>query len=248
MDQLKKIFRKVTRNTRGSGKSEPFILNEAVNFEKRAIFIAVPKTGTTSVRRQLKQRGKALIGNPHLNIVQVRDSLYVYLLKLALGKNNTFPTKSIPTDADLRASANDVFNTFFKFSAVRNPWARAVSLYYRREGVQVNDNLSFDEFCKNHLYASDTCSHPTLHRNQLDWLCDENDKCLMDYIYKVENFDEAISEIAERTNGRLQLANKRENRNPNSRSLKYQEMYSAETKKIIAKRFEKDIDYFKYTF
>ena len=248
MEQIKKIIRKVIGNTPRPQKSKPLMLNEAVNFEKRAIFIAVPKTGTTSVRQQLKQNGTPLIGNPHLNIVQVRDSLYVYFLKLSLGKNKSFPSESIPTDADLRASANDVFKTFFKFSAVRNPWARAASLYYRREGLQVNDSLSFDKFCRNHHYASDTCRHPTLHKNQLDWLCDENGKCLMDYVYKLEDFDDAINEIAERTNGRLQLASKTANRNPNSLSLTYRELYTEETKKIIAKRFEKDIDYFKYTF
>jgi hypothetical protein len=248
MEQWKNIIRKTIRNFSSPQESIPLILNEAVNFEKRAIFIAVPKTGTTSVRLQIKQKGTPLIGNSHLNILQVRDSLYVYFLKKSLGRNKSFPSEEIPTDGDLHASAKEVFSDFFKFSAVRNPWARAVSLYFRREGVQVNDRLSFDEFCNNHFYASDTCTHPTLHKNQLDWLCDENTKCLMDYVYKLENFDEAIKEIAERTNGRLQFANRKANNNPKSVSHKYREIYTDETKKIIAKRFEKDIDYFKYTF
>lgn len=226
----------------------PLILNEAINFEKQSIFIAIPKTGTTSIRSQLSSQGIPLIANPHLNIVQVRDSLYVYFLKLALGKNKSFPSDSVSTDADLRDRANEVFNTFFKFSAVRNPWARVVSLYNRREGVQVKNEISFEDFCKNHLYASDTCHHPTLHKNQIDWLCDESGQCIMDYVYKLENFDNGIKEIEERTNGRLQLINKKSNNNPNSLSQAYREIYTEETKKMIAKRFEKDIDYFKYTF
>jgi hypothetical protein len=167
---------------------------------------------------------------------------------MALGNNTSFPSESIPTDTDLRARANEVFQTYFKFSGVRNPWARAVSLYYRREGVQVSDRLTFEEFCRDHLFASDTCRHPTLHKNQLDWLCDESGTCLMDYVYKIEELNKALHEIAERTEGRLQLISKRENVNPNSRSSNYRDLYSEETKRIIARRFEKDIDYFKYTF
>ena len=131
---------------------------------------------------------------------------------------------------------------------MRNPCARAVSLYSRREGVRTHKQISFEEFCEKHFYASDTCRHPTLHHNQFDWLCDEHGQCIMDYIYKIEDFDNAISEIADRTNGRIKLANKTENVNPTSLSKKYRERYTEKTKKIIASRFEKDIDYFRYTF
>lgn len=227
---------------------ERIILNEAVNFEKQCIFIAVPKTGTTSIRLQLHQAGAPLIPNPHLNIVQVRDSLYVYLLSQALGQNNSFPSEHIPWDADLRSKAKHVFDNFFKFSSVRNPWARAVSLYLRREGVPTKDKMSFDEFCRNHMYASDTCRQPTLHKNQLDWLCDEHGQCIMDYVFRLEDFDQAIYEIAERTGGRIRLESKKANVNPNSSSRAYRDLYSGETQKLIAERFHKDIDFFKYTF
>jgi len=166
----------------------------------------------------------------------------------ALGKNKSFPSEFVPSDSDLRLKAKEVFDSFFKFSAVRNPWARAVSLYSRREGVQTRDKISFEEFCRNHIYASDTCIHPTLHQNQSDWHCDENGHCIMDYIYRLEDFDQAINEIAERTNGRVRIERKNANRNPNSASRAYRDLYTEESRKLIAKRFEKDIDIFKYTF
>ena len=226
----------------------PLILNEAVDFDKQMIFIAVPKTGTTTVRRQLRQEGNALIPNSHLSIMQVRDTLYAYLLKISLGQNTRYPTEDVPADAEIRARAEEVFDTFFKFSSVRNPWARAVSLFSRREGVQVRDRLSFKAFCDQHLYASDTCLHPTLHKNQLDWLCDETGNCVMDYVYKIEHFEMAIKEIEERTDGRIRLVNREFNANPNSSSKRYRELYSDRTRKIIAERFQKDIEFFKYTF
>ncbi len=223
-------------------------LNQAVNFNKKTIFIAIPKTGTTSVRKQLRPKGRALIPNPHLNIMQVRDTLYTYLLIDSLGKNAKYPTKDLPTDSEIRANCQQILATFFKFSSVRNPWARVVSLYFRREGLQLKNKISFENFCDNHLYASDTCRHPTLHKNQLDWLVDETGNVIMDYVYKVENFQEAIKEISDQTDGRVQLNYIEANVNDKSKSHTYRDMYTDRTRQLIAKRFEKDIDFFKYIF
>jgi len=228
--------------------TETTCFNEAVNFDKRVIFIAVPKSGTTSVRTQLAQRGTPFIATPHLSILQVRDALYTYLLLRSLGANRSFPSQGVRSDADVRAAAKDIFESFFKFAAVRNPWDRAVSLYLRREGLVVSERISFETFCKHHLYASDTCHFPTLHRNQLDWLCDEDGRCLMDYTYRLEDFNAAIGEIAARTDGRVQLEMRRENVRRDTAAGDYRQYYSDETRKIVAARFEKDIDYFKYTF
>ena len=70
----------------------------------------------------------------------------------------------------------------------------------------------------------------------------------MDYVYKVEEFDTASKEIADLTNGRIQLDSQTLNYNPKSQSRSYQNLYTEETKRMIEKRFEKDIDTFKYTF
>ena len=70
----------------------------------------------------------------------------------------------------------------------------------------------------------------------------------MDYVYKLENFDEAIKEIEERTDGRIKIESRDANKNPKSRSQNYRELYTDITKKVIADRFQRDIDYFEYTF
>lgn len=224
------------------------MLNEAVNLDLACIFVAVPKTGTTSVRRQVAPSGEALIPNPHLDIVQIRDALYIYFLKTELGKNQSFPSEGILSDSEIRQQASDAFERMFKFSAVRNPWARTVSLYLRREGVQVEGAMSFDKFCEKHVYASDTCIHPTLHRNQIDWLCDESGECILDYVYRVEEFEVATRQIAARTQGRIDIRSERLNANPRSKARNYREMYTDRTRRMIERRFEKDIDYFKYVF
>jgi hypothetical protein len=226
----------------------PLLLNEAFHEPKRCIFIAIPKTGTTSIRNQLKQSGEFLIPNPHLNILQIRDCIYPYYLRRSLGRNLTFPTDGLVEDSSLRIEAKATFDSFFKFSLVRNPWARAVSLYFRREGRQLHQEIDFASFCEKHFYASDTCKHPTLHRNQLDWLCDESGKSLMDMVCKLESIEEGIRQIAERTGGRVNLTELHDNRNERSQASRYRDMYTERTRKMIAERFEKDIDYFHYSF
>ena len=227
---------------------ETWQLNEAVNFDLECIFVAVPKTGTTSVRSQIRPNGPYLIPRRHLNIVEIRDTLFAFLLLRATSNNHSFPTEDVARTRDVRLEADEVFRNFFKFCSVRNPWARAVSLYFRKEGVQVADRMSFEEFCLGHVSASDTCQHPTLHSNQIDWMTDEAGQILVDYVYKMEDFATAVGEIRELTNGRLKLQALEKNRNAASRSRDYRDMFSARARNAIARAFEKDIDYFKYAF
>jgi hypothetical protein len=242
------ILRDTDISDSASINEKRILLNEAVNFDKQCIFIAVPKAGSTSIRSQVRQEGHYLINNSHLNITQIRESLYVYFLMEVLGSNQLFPSNKMPTDAQIRDRASTVFKTFFKFGAVRNPWARAVSLYLRREGVVTSSTMSFPDFCKHHFYASDTCKHPTLHQNQYDWLCDTDGRLLMDYVYRLEDYDEAIKDIEKMSEGRICLSQIYTNVNPRSQSHSYRELYSSETRKMIEVRFAKDIDTFKYSF
>ena len=108
--------------------------------------------------------------------------------------------------------------------------------------------MTFNKFIENHCLSSDTCVHPTKHKNQIDWLTSSDGELLMDYVYKVEDFEKAIKIIRDKTNNKINLSNVKYNSNPISKSSEYREMYNYETRKLIEKRFEKDIDYFKYKF
>ena len=223
-------------------------VNEAVHLEQEWIFVAIPKTGTTSIRNQTRQHGRSLIPNPHLNILQIKDAIVVFYLQKNLASNFEYPSRQVKTYLEVKEDARMFFDKAFKFSSVRNPWERAVSLYYRKEGIKVRDSISFDKFIEQHVYASDTCVQPTLHHNQIDWLCDEKGNLLIDFVFKLEEFEDAIKVISERTSGKLNLQYRIANKNEESKSERYRAMYNNETRMIIQKRFEKDIDYFKFCF
>lgn len=221
--------------------------NEAVNFELGCIFIAVPKTGTSSVRGQVRSSGPFLIRNSHLTLSQVKSTLYTYLLSCSLGKNTSFPAgENVKDELEVRSHFNITFGEMFKFGSVRNPWARTYSLYRRREGIQTSGQMSFPEFVESIRYASDTCVHPLRTRSQLDWFKDEQGDVKMDYIFKLEEIDLAIRHIMEVTNGRIALKNLKENVNPGQQS--YRDVYTDKEKKHIQRLFEEDIEYFGYSF
>ena len=223
-------------------------LNENINFIKNFIYIAVPKTGSTSIRNQLSNNSTFFISNPHLTLNQTKDLIYPYLLSCNLGRNRNFPItqNSPPSDFELRQLSSELFKRMFKFGSVRNPWARVYSLYTRKEAIQCKQNISFSLFLENLRYANDTCLHPLRTLNQIDWFLDSNGKNIANYIYKLEDLNKAINEIKDLTNGRIILKNK--NLNVNNQTNDYRKYYDEEGKNIVAKLFEKDIDFFKYLF
>ncbi|MBC6406033.1 MAG: sulfotransferase family 2 domain-containing protein [Rhodospirillales bacterium] len=233
-----------------------FDIRRSVNFHLRAIFISVPKSGSSSIGyhfRELNPRSNLMVKDSHFTITQVRDLLYFYYL-LNRKRNNLFPTdaKKVLSDAELHAQATETFKQFFKFASVRNPWQRVVSLYDRIEGRWGKDNrkkyISFDQFCEQLRFASDTCEHPTRCANQLDWMIDETGALAVDYVLRLEKFEEGLQEIKERTNGRLDLKPDHRNMNPQSRSASYRNLYTEKTKNHVAELFKRDIEFFGYDF
>lgn len=239
-----RMLKKLLRND----DKAPLLFNEAINFDLKCIYIAIPKTGSTSVRKLVAPRGKFFLPGPHLSATQVSESLYAYYLHINRKQNTEIPSSEVPSNEDVRAQAQLTFDDFFKFSVVRNPWARAVSLYNRREGLQPKEIMSFDEFIEKHIFASDTCRWPTLHKNQLDWISDCNGKVLVDYFCKIEEFPTHKKEIYDLTNGRLNLSLGRHNHNAKSNSDNYRQMYNKHTSSLVEKHFEVDIETFKYLF
>ncbi len=139
----------------------------------------------------------------------------------------------------------DRFRSYFKFGFVRNPWDRAVSLYERKEGLQLRDKMSFEAFIVWMRFASSTCIHPVPHRHQLDWFVSPNGDVLADFIGKFENLESDWASIARRLGITVPLP--RQRANPDRRR-DYTTYYNEKTRRIVAERFAVDIEYFGYSF
>lgn len=212
-----------------------------ISHRHRCIFIEIPKTGSSSVRALLGSPAK-----PHLNICQVRDEITTHWTRRGRPIHHVLGALyELVPEATRRRIGERQFETYFKFSFVRNPWDRVVSLYHRKEGLQLAKEMSFDDFVEWIRYSSSTCIHPVPHTNQLDWLVGPSGELLVDFVGRFENLASDWAAIATRLGLCTTLPHER--RNPTPRKH-YTEYYTARSQARIAEKFAVDIEYFGYTF
>lgn len=137
----------------------------------------------------------------------------------------------------------------FRFSIVRNPWDRMVSLYtcYTRVNKLVPASVSFDDFVMSYeLDRWDFCklTGPLNRAPQVLWLRDLRGNLLVDKVYRFEALDECWSDLERRgyrIHERLWL-----NRSRSEGS--YQEWYTPELVERVAELFAPDVEAFGYEF
>ena len=198
----------------------------------------MPKTGSSSIR--------ALLGfgpKPHLDVLETLDYLqtdtreYPRALRVV---SKIFPVLMAPY-------GRRVFDRYYKFGFVRNPWDRVVSLYQRNEGIQMRGKFSFEEFVEWIQLSSDTCVHPSPHRFQVDWFKDKNGKVVVDFIGRFEKLNRDWERIASRLEVRGKLPHMQ--LNPcKKQGVHYSSFYNRRTRQLVHEKFKEDIDYFGYEF
>lgn len=153
---------------------------------------------------------------------------------------------------------------FFKFSIIRNPWDRVVSMYYyliHREVPKAHicknpkmakyllkiKEMTFNEFCVFEFESSDFKQFETPTRIYLF----DDDEYKIDYVIKYENITEGYNFCMKKLN-LLNLNYDKLQRihgdTPRPKKIHYRRYYDKRTKEMVAKHFEFDIDFFKYTF
>jgi hypothetical protein len=134
------------------------------------------------------------------------------------------------------------FNSFYKFSFVRNPWDRIVSEYkYRGHSKR----FDFKSFLFKHLPSSKLSDGRRHIISQHCFLYDESGRQLVDFIGRFENLQKDFDFVCKRLNISNAILPHR-NQSPNRKN--YIEYYDSESKEFIAKLYEKDIKMFNYSF
>lgn len=147
------------------------------------------------------------------------------------------------------------FESFFKFTIVRNPWDRLHSAYeyLKSGGFGPNDktwflnNLSafksFEDFVHNWL-SKENCNAYIHFNPQVNFLKDQHGKINFDLIGRYETLSDDVDQIKQRLN----IPHKLQNKNVNLKKRYYQEAY---TKKMIEKVesvYSDDVNIFNYKF
>ena len=149
---------------------------------------------------------------------------------------------------EYKQSTPNIFDNYFKFTFVRNPWDRVVSFYHYQikrnwDFYPFNETISFDNFVKNWLRhmrgQTSLATHPCY-----AWISDKDDNLLVDFIGRFENFQEDFNVVCDK----IGIAKKQLPHQNKSKHKHYTEYYDDETKQIVAEKYAKDIEYFGYKF
>ncbi|MBK8807399.1 MAG: sulfotransferase family 2 domain-containing protein [Bacteroidales bacterium] len=151
----------------------------------------------------------------------------------------------------------DLYNQFFSFAFVRNPWDRLVSsfFYFKNGGggnkseyewsmKQIAPFNTFNEFVINWLDNIDNRISKIQFYEQSKFILNNNNKSQVNYIGKYENlladFDYVRSKI-----GKIRQL---EHLNSSNREKDYRNYYNDKSIEIIAKIYKRDIINFGYHF
>jgi|SRR6056297_414861 len=176
-----------------------------------------------------------------------RKNRYVeYLLRKS---EKFFPGefRLVPIHADARTIRHrvgpEIFNRFFTFGFVRNPWDWQVSLYFfilRRKQHPLHSVVSrfktFDEYIQWHVQNDK--------RLQKDFFSDGSGNIIVDFIGKFENLNDDFAYVQDRigiAKTSLPHVNKTKHKD-------YRSHYSDYCAELIAEHYKADIDFFGYRF
>ena len=230
-----------------------------ISHENKCIFIHIPKTAGTSLIKIFSDK------NPQRK------------------KHNPAPFshddyKFDPPPPHLRAQdyvkhglvTKEVFDSYFKFSFVRNPWDRIISEYKYRGHIR---KYPFKEYLFEHLPKpewSDLYCHII---PQYDFLFDDQGNKLVNFIGKFETLQTDFEQICARLNlpaqklihenASLSIFRRRDNNliqvlksisvlmsiNTRRNSFKsYQAYYDDESREFVSRLYKNDIETFDYHF
>ena len=160
------------------------------------------------------------------------------------------------------AAEGGPYRSHFKFSFVRNPWSRIASCYCDKILILQSTGVG---------KLSIMAKHPGLFPGMafdafVDWLCsaggdqcadrhwmsqhkfvsDDNGRVVCDFVGKLENMESDFKTVRDATNlPPLTLPHSHRSR---CLQLDYRDLYNDRTRTLIGRRYELDVDTFKYVF
>tara|TARA_B100000579_G_C22848158_1_gene865679 strand:- start:4227 stop:4844 length:618 start_codon:yes stop_codon:yes gene_type:complete len=204
-----------------------------IDDEHKVIFIHIPKCGGTSIELVFKpEAARTNVKSKHANLAILEESDF------------------------------EKYQSYYKFSFVRNPWDLTVSMYrylwlsdlkggmkWRKKNPEYA-KLSFEEWLKHPYFQTPNMRMLDIGREGrfpeysfLDWITADNFK--MDFIGRFENLQEDFDVVCDNIGIPKTKLSHINNTNPGKH---YTEYYTDETKNIVGTKYAKDIEYFGYEF
>jgi hypothetical protein len=205
-----------------------------ISHRHRCIFIHIPKTGGSSIEDVIWPGDRT---EAHLWMGFVSQ----YRNKYQTGGLQHLLARQIRQEV-----GREMFDAYFKFAFVRNPWDKAVSQFsymtHRtdlRELIGMTPDTTFDDY----LQLTERNAHVQWER-QVEFLRDENGRNLIDFIGRFETIQQDAEVVFERIGLRGAVL---PHRNASSRRH-YSEYFDVRTRDKLARIYAPDIEAFGYRF
>ena len=210
-----------------------------ISHKHQFVFIHVPKTAGTSLRSALEpycDKPDEILFNRMLSTVGINVNWFVGAIHWRQGRKHT-------AAAQVKVMLPEsVFNEYFKFAFVRNPWDLMVSYYHfiksdenHKRTTKINKISDFHHYL---LYE--------IKRNKFSqsmFLTDKNGSLLVDYVGRFENLINDYETICSRIGIPTDLPH-----NKKSTHLDYRNYYNDETAQLVSDHWAEDIHRFNYSF
>ena len=171
----------------------------------------------------------------------------------------------------------DLWDEYFKFSFVRNPFSQVVSMYHHLRKTLLYPDQTKRKYGKRIMHPKKACliaikhsfntyvkriykekqiqdealrtkSWPVNHFQPLsEWITDEEGRIIVDFVGKLESIDEDFQFVCRKIGYKGHKGLKLPHLNASTHAS-YQALYDIETKAIIEKFFKRDLSLFDYYF
>jgi hypothetical protein len=222
-----------------------------ISHEYKCIFIHIPKCAGTSIESALghmnNHNGRG--GQDHRTIRMLQQPFLSP--KILLSRDNAVEAlRRIRHNSRVAMNpknklhvTKEQYDSYYKFTFVRNPWARAYSWYkgvmrddYHKNYLKIAGPLSFNEFLcrfsgKGHL------------RTQTYWIKDFRGVIPLDYIGRFENLPEGYHDVCRALRIQIPLPHKHKGSGED-----YRKQYDAKSVEIVSRVYKEEIEMFGYSF
>jgi hypothetical protein len=199
-----------------------------ISLQKRFLFVHIPKTAGNSIQSVLRDYSEDEL----VALRSEQDGVERFGLR-----NPRYKLKKHSTLADYRAALGETeFGNLYKFTCVRNPWDRMISLYFTpTQNAAAWDRKKFRKIIVKALPVSDY-----LRLNERD-----NDPFgNVDYIMRFENLEDDFRTVC----AALDISPTILPKYNRSNREHYSKYYDDELRELVRARFAAEIKRFGYTF
>jgi Sulfotransferase family len=217
-----------------------------ISHRYKCIFIHIPKTAGTSIEQKLGHfeildRGV----QDHRTISEIEPITLSDLAKSCFHLNpKAFILQIKKLIKDKQLNFKQCYDTYFKFSFVRNPWARTFSWYrnvmrdnHHKKRFGIADDCLFKDFLAKHLNQGEL-------KPQLLWLTNKKGDIPFDFIGRFENLKDDFDYVAEK----IGLENKELPKLIAGDGQRYTSFYDSKMVDLIYKQYKDEIDYFNFKY